>query len=143
MRLDILYEFPKLTITRKTEIENKGSIRHEKEVYLLDKALRKSIAVMKSTLVNFDDIVNNVNDEWVLKELLMQYRMIIHGDIDTFLKLRKRLMKKVPKEYFSDPKLDETAKVKESLYNNNDHNNSGASKRDASIHVWTTKGIWQ
>ncbi len=56
---------------------------------------------MKYTLVNFDDIVNNVNDEWVLKELLMQYRMIIHGDIDTFLKLRKRLIRKVPKKYFT------------------------------------------
>jgi ParB family transcriptional regulator, chromosome partitioning protein len=125
--------------------ERKNNIRHEKELYLLDKALRKSIAVMKSTLLNFDDIVNNVNDEWVLKELLMQYRMIIHGDIDTFLKLRKRLMKKVPKEYFSDQKLDKMVKVKQSFYsNNNDNNiNNDASKEDASIHVWTTKGIWQ
>ncbi len=31
------------------------SISHEKD--LIDKALRKSIVVMKSTLVNFDDIV--------------------------------------------------------------------------------------
>jgi hypothetical protein len=92
---------------------------------------------MKSTLVNFDDIVNNVNDEWVLKELLMQYRMIIHGDIDTFLKLRKRLTKKVPREYFSDQKLDKIAKAQQSLYSNNNSND------DASIHVWTTKGIWQ
>ena len=125
-------------------VENKNSIRHEKELYLLDKALRKSIAVMKSTLVNFDDIVNNVNDEWVLKELLMQYRMIIHGDIDTFLKLRKRLMKKVPRDYFSDQKLDKVAGVKQSLFgNNNENRNSNMSKEEASIHVWTTKGIWQ
>jgi hypothetical protein len=64
-------------------MESKNNVLCEKEIYLLDKALRKSIAVMKSTLVNFDDIVNNVNDEWVLKELLMQYRKIIHGDIDS------------------------------------------------------------
>jgi hypothetical protein len=57
----------------------------------------------------------------------------------------KRLMKKVPKEYFSDQKLDKMVKVKQSLYsNNNDNNNNNdASKEYASIHVWTTKGIWQ
>jgi hypothetical protein len=70
--------------------------------------------------------------------------MIIHGDIDTFLKLRKRLMKKVPKEYFSDQKLDKMVKVKQSLYGNNgNNNNNDASEEDPSIHVWTTKGIWQ
>ncbi|MFZ0512721.1 MAG: ParB/RepB/Spo0J family partition protein, partial [Candidatus Nitrosopolaris sp.] len=42
------------------------NISHEKD--LIDKALRKSIVVMKSTLVNFDDIVNSVNDDWILKE---------------------------------------------------------------------------
>ncbi len=54
-------------------------------------------------------------------------------------------MKKVPKEYFSDQKIDKMVKVKQSFYsNNNDNNiNNDASKEDASIHVWTTKGIWQ
>jgi ParB family transcriptional regulator, chromosome partitioning protein len=120
-------------------IETKNT-QHEKELYLLDKALRKSIAVMKSTLVNFDDIVNNVNDEWVLKELLMQYRMIVHGDIDTFLKLRKRLMKKVPKEYFTSQDED---KMKKSTHTSINNNNNETSKDDGSLHIWTTKGIWQ
>jgi ParB family chromosome partitioning protein len=124
-------------------IETKNT-QHEKELYLLDKALRKSIAVMKSTLVNFDDIVNSVSDEWVLKELLMQYRMIVHGDIDTFLKLRKRLMKKVPKEYFAAQDRDKMAKTKQSIYNsNNNDDGNGTLRDDASLHIWTTKGIWQ
>jgi hypothetical protein len=76
---------------------------NEEEAHLLNRALRKSIAVMKSTLLNFDDILNNVHDDWILKELLMQYRLIIHGDIDTFLKLRKRLISRIPKGYFSLP----------------------------------------
>src|SRR2546428_10262904 len=82
-----------------TNYEDKSSnskgIACEKELHLLDKALRKTIAVMKSTMVNFDDILNNVNENWILKELLRQYRLIIHGDIDTFLKLRKRLRVKI------------------------------------------------
>jgi ParB family chromosome partitioning protein len=127
-----------------TTMDSKNNTQQEKEIYLLDKALRKSIAVMKSTLVNFDDIVNNVNDEWVLKELLMQYRMIIHGDIDTFLKLRKRLIRKVPKEYFTSQYGNKMVKTKPtSNSNSNNYNDNEATKDNASIHIWTTKGIWQ
>ena len=61
---------------------------------------------MKSTLVSFDDIINSVDYNWILKELLMQYRLIIHGDIDTFLKLRKRLKVKMPSNYLSSDKID-------------------------------------
>ena len=100
---------------------------HEKD--LIDKALRKSIVVMKSTLVNFDDIVNSVNDDWILKELLMQYRMIIHGDIDTFLKLRKRLRMKMPRGYIN-LKRDEfdVATIKPD---------------ETAIYQWATRGVWQ
>jgi ParB family chromosome partitioning protein len=117
-----------------------NTTNQEKELYLLDKALRKSIAVMKSTLVNFDDIVNNVNDEWVLKELLMQYRLIIHGDIDTFLKLRKRLLRKVPKEYFRSQDQNKMVKIKPNSTNDDRLKDNDGSP---SIHIWATKGIWQ
>ena len=68
----------------------------------------KSITIMKSTLVSFDDIINSVDYNWILKELLMQYRLIIHGDIDTFLKLRKRLKIKMPPNYLSSDEIDKT-----------------------------------
>lgn len=127
---------------------NSGSTNSEKELYLLDRALRKSIAVMKSTLVNFDDIVNNVNDEWVLKELLMQYRLIIHGDIDTFLKLRKRLARKIPKEYFRSKDQNKMVKIKfngtnDNSLKDNDGDGSDDSSSSPSIHIWTANGIWQ
>ena len=91
----------KFTQIHEEDIENNNNelTNHERELYLLDKALMKSITVMKSTLVSFDDIINSVNYNWILKELLMQYRLIIHGDIDTFLKLRKRLKSKMPLNY--------------------------------------------
>jgi ParB family transcriptional regulator, chromosome partitioning protein len=92
---------------------------YEKETYLLDKALMRSIAVMKSTLVNLDDIVNSVEDDWILKELLMQYRLIIHGDIDTFLKLRKRLSLKMPRNYVdTDYKTRQLADKSNNTYEN-------------------------
>ncbi|MGB7956116.1 MAG: ParB/RepB/Spo0J family partition protein [Candidatus Nitrosopolaris sp.] len=112
------------------------NVTDEKELYLIDKALRKSIVVMKSTLLNFDDIVNSVNDDWILKELLMQYRMIIHGDIDTFLKLRKRLMMKMPKEY-----LNLQRDAKKPFVNESDPAVSRPDER--AIYQWATRGVWQ
>lgn len=124
-------------------IDKHARTNMEKEIYLLDKSLRKSIAVMKSTLLNFDDIVNSVNDEWILKELLMQYRLIIHGDIDTFIKLRKRLLRKIPKEYFKKKDEDHIGKNttdgKKENSLGDDHNDNS----NPSIHVWTPSGIWQ
>jgi ParB family transcriptional regulator, chromosome partitioning protein len=109
------------------QIYTERTVFDEKD--LIDRALRKSIVLMKSTLVNFDDIVNSVNDDWILKELLMQYRMIIHGDIDTFLKLRKRLRMKMPREYM-----------------NLERDKSDAPKitsDEPAIYQWATRGVWQ
>lgn len=114
----------------------KVKIVNEEEVHLLDRALRKSIAVMKSTLLNFDDIVNNVHDDWILKELLMQYRLIIHGDIDTFLKLRKRLISRIPKGYFSFP-------TEGHIKSKHRSDVEKESKEITPLHLWATKGIWQ
>jgi ParB family chromosome partitioning protein len=113
-----------------------NNLSNEKELFLIDKALRKSIAVMKSTLVNFDDIVNNVNDDWILKELLTQYRMIIHGDIDTFLKLRKRLRIKIPRDYLNLQRSSEKGHL-------NDSNAEGDNARYPALYQYATRGIWQ
>ncbi|MEM2759276.1 MAG: ParB/RepB/Spo0J family partition protein [Nitrososphaerales archaeon] len=64
-----------------------------------DEALKKCITILKSTLVRIDDIIDKVDEDWLTKEMLMQYRMIIHGDIDAFLRLRKRLEDKMYPTY--------------------------------------------
>jgi hypothetical protein len=83
--------------------------------------------------MNFDEILSNVNDDWILKELLMQYRMIIHGDIDTFLKLRKRLRMKIPRDYLNISKDNSHAPE--------EPGNSGLS--GDKIYHWATRGVWQ
>lgn len=126
----------------------KRQIVHEKELYHLDKTLKKSIAVMKSTMVNLDDIIDEVHDEWILKELLMQYRLIIHGDIDTFLKLRSRLKAKLPKGYLSIDGLsnEDIQRIsKESIMPKSaDLKTRNVGNDDGyGIHVWAPNGIWQ
>jgi ParB family transcriptional regulator, chromosome partitioning protein len=109
------------------QIYTERAVFHEKD--LIDRALRKSIVLMKSTLVNFDDIVNSVNDDWIVKELLMQYRMIIHGDIDTFLKLRKRLRMKMPREYMNlERDKSDAARI---------------TSDEPALYQWATRGVWQ
>ena len=54
-----------------------------------ERAFRKAITVLKSTLINWDDIIRNMNDDWLLQEIFLEYRIKLHGDIDTFLRLRK------------------------------------------------------
>lgn len=110
--------------------EKKGTIS-ENELHLLDRTLRKTIATLKSSLVNFDDIIEDTNDRWILKELLMQYRQILHGDIDTFLKLRKKIAMKIPREYLA------VSSVKFA------HDPDYDDKEILPIHVWLPKGIWQ
>lgn len=70
----------------------------------MDKAFRKAITILKSTLVSWDDILRNLNDDWLLREILMEYRVKTHGDIDTFLKLRKR-MKKLSNVHFKSSQV--------------------------------------
>jgi ParB family transcriptional regulator, chromosome partitioning protein len=104
---------------------------NEKDLALLDNALKKCIAIMKSTLVNFDDVLESVGEDWIIKELLMQYRLIMHGDIDTFLKLRKRLRTRIPKGY---------AIVRNKRFNDND---SDEFANNLGIHMWNPRGVWQ
>ncbi|HEX2169323.1 MAG TPA: ParB/RepB/Spo0J family partition protein [Nitrososphaera sp.] len=119
---------------------SKDKIAYEKKLRMLDKTLRKSIAVMRSTLVSFDDIINSVEDDWVIQEMLMQYRLVIHGDIDTFLKLRERLKMKLPRDYPSaspEPPIRHKKAKTERL-----DDESNLSSENA-IHLWGMKGIWQ
>jgi ParB family chromosome partitioning protein len=102
-------------IDKDTNTENKVEYNetndvsnYDRELMLLDKALMKSITIMKSSLVSFDDVINSIDYNWILKELLMQYRLIIHGDIDTFLRLRKRLKSKMPYNYPGNTAVDKT-----------------------------------
>lgn len=111
--------------------EKSKNITHEKQIHYLQKSLTKSIAALKANLLNFDDIIDDTND-WMLKEILMQYRQIIHGDIDTFIKLRKRLVEKMPKEYYLQKEPENTSNLKE------DTSDDGRT-----MHIWQPTGLWK
>lgn len=86
---------------RRSDKETGTSPTYEEVVGITDGALRKCVTILKSTLLRIDDVVNEIDEDWITKEMLMQYRMILHGDIDTFLRLRKRLENKRRPTYTS------------------------------------------
>ncbi len=97
----------------------------EEVVSMIDGALKKCVTILKSSLVRLDEVITEIDEDWITKEMLMQYRMIVHGDIDAFLRLRKKLERKVRPDYISsagtgDNKTDEG---------------------DTSLYVY--KGVWQ
>lgn len=95
---------------------------------VIESALKKCVTILKSTLVRIDEVISEVDDDWITKEMLMQYRMIIHGDIDTFLRLRKKLEKKMsPTLIAGGEKID---------YLQDDE-----AKDETSLHMH--KGVWQ
>jgi ParB family transcriptional regulator, chromosome partitioning protein len=96
---------------------------HEHEA---DKAFKKAITVLKSALISWDDILREMNDDWFLREIFMEYRIMMHGGIDTFLGMRKRIRKLHDIHLESNPQLS-NARKKRKLPNETN---------EASIHVW-------
>jgi len=65
----------------------------ERQQRITDRALTKSIAALKVALHRMDDSIELLEEEWVFRELLFEHRKTIHSQIDSLLKLRKRLSK--------------------------------------------------
>lgn len=107
--------------------ETNLSRTYEEVASTTDDALRKCVTILKSTLLRLDDVINEIDEDWITKEMLMQYRMIIHGDIDSFLRLRKRLKNKMLPTYTSS----NVAKI----------NTDDSQRDDASLYMY--KSVWQ
>ena len=115
---------------KKRKNEQQTDFTYEKQVLFLQKTLTKSISALKVNLLNFDDVIDGT-DDWILKEILMQYRQIIHGDIDTFIRLRKKLVDKMPRDYFLT-KEEHSQRLTESKKDD-----------DSYLHYWQPGGVWK
>lgn len=62
-----------------------------------DIAIKKSIAVLKTTLIRLDEIINSIDKNskysWILRDLLLENRKSVHRQIDSLYKLRKSMHK--------------------------------------------------
>ena len=73
--------------------EEHTSSTHDKKVHQIDRALNRSIASLKICLWRMSDTIEQLENEWILKELLMQHRVFVNDLINTLLKYKKRMKK--------------------------------------------------
>lgn len=56
-----------------------------------DEALHRGILLLRTTLLRLDEIIDDVDDQWVIHGFLMEYRLNLHESISSFIKARLRL----------------------------------------------------
>jgi ParB family transcriptional regulator, chromosome partitioning protein len=58
----------------------------------IERTLNKCIASLKTSMLRFDEIIEQIDeDEWILRETLTDHRRQLHKQVDSLLKLRKRV----------------------------------------------------
>jgi ParB family transcriptional regulator, chromosome partitioning protein len=66
--------------------------------HIMERVLKKCIISFKVCMMRIDEIIEYLDeDEWVLREVLMQYRQFAHRQIDSLLVLRKKIGPRYPK----------------------------------------------
>ncbi|MGI0090231.1 MAG: ParB/RepB/Spo0J family partition protein [Nitrososphaerales archaeon] len=60
--------------------------------HALDRAFNKYIASLKVCMMRLDEVLDSIdeNEEWVVRETLMQYRGYVHKHIDSLIRLKMR-----------------------------------------------------
>lgn len=57
------------------------------------RAFDKTIVALKLAFNRLNDIIANVEDDWIVRESLLHQRMVIHSQIDIILKVKKKYSK--------------------------------------------------
>ena len=51
----------------------------------------KSIAIMRNALRQFDEVVSAAEENWIVYELLMEHRRVLHNQIDILIKEKRKV----------------------------------------------------
>jgi len=72
----------------------------DKRQRVIERVLTKSIASFKVCMMRLDEALDYLDkDEWLLWDALMQYRSFTHQQIDSLLKLEKKIRKLPPRRF--------------------------------------------
>jgi ParB family chromosome partitioning protein len=74
-----------------------GYAEEEARRHYLERVVGKFISILEVCEMRLDEVLDNLEkDEWVLREILAQQRMLIHDQIDSLMKLRRRFRRHMP-----------------------------------------------
>ncbi len=68
----------------------------ERRMQRIDRALGRCIASLKMSLYRFGGVIEEAEDEWILRELLLQYRFGLNEDIGSLQRLKKKIRRLPP-----------------------------------------------
>jgi ParB family chromosome partitioning protein len=72
--------------------QNSPGFFSSKEIrqHTVERAFSKYIATLKVCMMRMDDVLDSIDedDEWAVREILMQYRKLVHKHIDILMKLK-------------------------------------------------------
>jgi len=66
---------------------------YDEHIRLVERSFDKSISVLRIAMNSLGDIINSVEQDWILYEILMQHKNIIHNQIDILIKERTKYNK--------------------------------------------------
>jgi ParB family chromosome partitioning protein len=60
-------------------------------IKLAERSFDKTITTLRIAMNSLREIINNVDDDWILHEILMQHKNMIHSQIDVLIKEKRKL----------------------------------------------------
>jgi ParB family transcriptional regulator, chromosome partitioning protein len=60
-------------------------------IKMAERSFDKSITAIRIAMNSLSEIINGVEHDWVIHEILMQHRNMLHTQIDLLLKQKKKL----------------------------------------------------
>jgi ParB family chromosome partitioning protein len=72
-------------------VEGDRRLSLEERERRIERGLKQCIASLKASMSEFDQAVGRLGDEWVVREILMQQRTMLHQQIDSLLQIRSKI----------------------------------------------------
>lgn len=64
----------------------------ERRVRIIDRAIRRAMTSLKMDMCRLGEVIEDVEDEWVVREMLFQCRASLNEQVESLLRFRKKLI---------------------------------------------------
>lgn len=69
------------------------------------RTFRKATVILRTALIGIDDVIGDIDQNWMLRELMMEHRRAIHDLISSLIKARKKLDYSIGSKAFEQPRI--------------------------------------
>ena len=76
---------------RKRSVDGPKPIDREAELQITIRAVDRCITSLKIGLLRIDDAVESISKDWFVREVLFQYRVALHEQIDSLIRFKRKI----------------------------------------------------